>query len=93
MNEEKMESWKNKNSQLQYEYQKYNSENGKKKYESALRLQEILKWTDFLDFISKKYPSAFPFGIAKYGLDMETEKAIQEIDKIAHGEIKYEFNT
>ncbi|MBR1656184.1 MAG: hypothetical protein IJ698_07210 [Prevotella sp.] len=93
MSKEEMKSWQSMNLKLQNEYQQYISVNRKEKDESALRLQKILEWSGFASFIYRKYPFASPYNILKYGLDFYTEKAIQEIDKIANGEIEYELNT
>lgn len=89
MSEEEMKSWQYMNSKLQHEYQQYNQSNGKEKDEVASRLQEILEWSKFADFIYRKHPSASLSGFARYGMDYDTERAIQEINKIAIGEIEY----
>lgn len=79
-----METWKRKNAELQYEYQRYRYPNSLKEQEmAAKRIQNIFEWEPFADFISN-YPQAFPYSTNRYGLDYITEKCISENNRISN---------
>ena len=72
-----MEAWKQKNEELQIEYQRYRYPNSpKEKDMAAKRIQDLFEWGPFADFISSNYPLAFPYGTSRYGLDSVTEDCI-----------------
>ena len=79
-----METWKRKNAELQYEYQRYKyPKSSKEKDEAAKRIQDLFEVGPFAEFISN-YPQAFPYGTSRYGLDYVTEKCIDDINRIAN---------
>lgn len=59
------------------------------KEEANLKIQKALEWPPFEELCFKL--SASTYGISKYGLDSATEKCIGLIDKIAKGEIDYNY--
>lgn len=85
MDKTEIEAWKRKNAELQYEYRRYLLHHSSKEKElAAKRIQEILEWGPFFDFVSR-HLLAFPSGTCRYGLDSVTEKCINEIDEITKG--------
>ena len=54
-----------------------------------MRIQSTLEQNPFMSFCVEH--NADVFGINRYGLDYQSEQCIDLIDKIAKGEMNYDF--
>lgn len=82
--------WRCQNEILQRAYKNYLFATKQKEKDVALmRIQRTLEWEPFINFCESY--SANVSGISRYGLDFMTEKCIDLIDKVAKGEMNYEF--
>ena len=89
MNEQQLKVWRQKNEQLQQAYRKYYNTYGSQR-DTSLKLIEIaLRYTPFMNYIHER--DGCTTGLVRHGLDYQTESAISEIDKIAKGELQYEY--
>ena len=85
------EEWIARNQVLQQAFRDYYPTINSKEKEDALRkIQQSLEWSPFMNYVLDHggFP---PDGISKYGIDLITERCIGDIDKIAKGEIDYDF--
>lgn len=91
MEERIMKEWQGRNDLLQHAYNEYRFASNKRAKDAAFeRVKMNLNWNPFTDFCSNH--GADVYGIkCKYGFDTITEECIGLIDKIAEGEIDYEF--
>lgn len=89
MDAKELEVWKRHNIELQNAYQNYLVATNQREKDYALKdIQRSLEWAPFTDYVTRK-PLAMPFGTYRYGLDVETEKCIREINLIANEEKEY----
>ena len=90
MTEREMKEWQGRNELLQNAYKEYLLASKVKEKEAASsQIQKILEWDPFMLFCVDH--DADVFGISRYGLDYQSEECIRLIDKIAKGEIDYNF--
>ena len=85
MDDQLKKAWISHNSLLQSAYTKVYSGNKKEKENALQEIRKLFDWPPFQDYILRT-PTAAAFSITRYGLDMETERIIKEIDEIARGE-------
>lgn len=87
---EKMNEWQCQNEILQCAYKDYLLASQQKDKDIALmRIQSTLEQNPFMSFCVEH--NADVFGIIRYGLDYQSEQCIDLIDKIAKGEMNYDF--
>ncbi len=85
-----LEEWKDRNALLQDAYRVYlHATKQKDKDAACVRIQRELEWPPFEELCFQQ--SAQIYGIGKYGLDSVSEKCIGLIDKIAKGELDYNY--
>jgi len=91
MSNQKMKEWRYHNDILQTAYQDYLKACSIREKGLALTsLKNALEWNPFANYCYES--SADPFGIEKYGLDCITERCINDIARIANGEVEYDYN-
>ena len=85
-----MKEWKAHNELLQQAYRDYLSATKQKEKEVACaKIQRELEWPPFEELCFEH--SAQIYGIGRYGLDYLSEQCIGLIDKIAKGELEYNY--
>ena len=94
MTEQELKTWREHNATLQMYYKKYllslHSPKSTREKESALiGVQNALQWPPFMNYVCEH--GGLMSGISRYGLDLMTEQAIEHLDKIARGEIYYNY--
>jgi hypothetical protein len=90
MTEQERKAWINHNHSLQQAYQQYYCAYSTKEKDNALKLLSIaLEWPPFMNYCYNA--GGLLSGIIRYGLDSVTERCIGEINKIANGEMDYEY--
>lgn len=91
MSNQKKKEWQYHNGILQTAYQDYLKSCGIREKDNALTsIKNALEWSPFANYCREC--SADPFGIVKYGLDYITERCINDIARIANGEVEYDYN-
>ncbi len=90
MEERIMKEWQARNNMLQEAYRsRLLATKQKDKNEANLKIQKSLEWQPFEELCFEH--SADIYGISRYGLDSATERCIGLIDKIAKGEMDYNY--
>lgn len=90
ISDRKMKEWQSRNSILQQVYHDYRTASTSKERDRALsQIQKSLEWNPFMNLCIDH--SAQLFGISRYGLDSDTERCIEIIDKIANGDLEYDI--
>ena len=90
MEERIKKEWKGRNVLLQDAYRAYlHATKQHDKDAACVRIQRELEWPPFEEFCFNH--SAQIYGIARYGLDYVSEQCIGLIDKIAKGELEYNY--
>lgn len=85
-----MKEWQARNNLLQQAYQASQSASKQKDRDAAYeKIIKELKWGPFEELCFDH--SAYFYSISRYGLDSATEKCIDLIDKIAKGEMDYNY--
>ena len=85
-----MKEWQARNNLLQQAYWDSQFANKQKDKDAAYeKIKRELEWGPFEDLCLKQ--SADINGISRYGLDSTTEKCIGLIDRIAKGEMNYDY--
>lgn len=83
-----MEEWRGRNQLLQNAYKEYLlSRKDKDKSAALTRIKRELEWPHFMELCDEH--STDILGISRYGLDYQSEKCIDLIDKIAKSETEY----
>ena len=95
MTEQELKTWREHNAALQMYYKNYrislHSPKSSREKEVALsRVENALQWNPFMNYVCEH--GGLMSGISRHGLDWMTEQAIENIDKIARGEIEYDYN-
>ncbi|MBR1518457.1 MAG: hypothetical protein IJ624_03020 [Prevotella sp.] len=90
MSGKKKEEWMAHNELLQQAFRNYVSRTKHEKEKAACAIQQELEWGPFLNFVIE-HGGFDPNGIIKYGIDSQTLKCIGDIDRIARGEIDYDY--
>ena len=96
MNEKELREWQINNQTLQRAYQEYRnagllpvSKRERPRNKALIDIEKVLEWQPFTNYCAQK---AAPFGgITRYGLDTVTENCINDINKIANGEMEYDY--
>ena len=90
MTEREMKEWQGRNELLQSAYKEYLlASKTKEKDAASSQIQKLLEWDPFTIFCVDHDVDVF--GISRYGLDHQSEQCIDMINKIAKGEIDYNF--
>ena len=96
MNEKEMKDWQGYNQKLQQAYQEYlnagllpASKRERPRNKALENIEDALKWPPFTDYCAEKFASFL--GITRYGLDTVTKNCINDINKIANGEMEYDY--
>lgn len=98
MDDKQRQEWKKHNQQLQQAYEAYNaarfgksSSQQKAKDDALRRIEQSLSWEPFLNFYFEQVGSD-PSGFGRHsGLEYQSERCIERIDKIAKDEESYDY--
>ena len=91
MDKRQKEDWIAHNQRLQQAYHDYKPQATSRQREDALRrIQNELLWPPFLNYVLD-HGGFDPISISRHGMDLLTEHSIGDIDKIARGELDYDY--